>query len=81
MSGGCLDDSRGYDVPALVNIQLDSSLLAASFSLRKFLTVASEWTKSALIWGVCGVSARCLCDVWMVWKSSGILPWVIKLYY
>ena len=26
---GCLDDSRGYDVPALVNIQLDASWVGA----------------------------------------------------
>ena len=55
VSGGCLDDSRGYDVPALVNIQLDSSLLAASFS-HSGLGMDKKCPYLGCLWGVCKVS-------------------------
>ena len=73
VSGGCLDDSRGLMCKQFIYMQLDSSLLAASFS-PSGLGMDKKW-------GVCGVPGRCLWDVWMVWESSGILPWVIKLLY
>ena len=55
VSGGCLDDSRGYDVPALVNIQLDSSLLAAFFS-HSGLGMDKKCPYLGCLWGVCKVS-------------------------
>ena len=69
VSGGCLDDSRGYDVPALVNIQLDSSLLAASFS-HSGLGMDKKCPYLGCLWGVCKVSVWCLDGLEVIWDTS-----------
>ena len=67
--GGCLDDSRGYDVPALVNIQLDSSLLAAFFS-HSGLGMDKKCPYLGCLWGVCKVSVWCLDGLEVIWDTS-----------
>ena len=69
VSGGCLDDSRGYDVPALVNIQLDSSLLAAFFS-HSGLGMDKKCPYLGCLWGAWMVSVGCLDGLGVIWDTS-----------
>ena len=66
---GCLDDSRGYDVPALVNIQLDSGLLAASFS-HSGLGMDKKCPYLGCLWGAWMVSVGCLDGMGVIWDTS-----------
>ena len=55
VSGGCLDDSSGLMCKQFIYMQLDSSLLAASFS-HSGLGMDKKCPYLGCLWGVCKVS-------------------------
>jgi len=75
VSGRCLSDS-GYCLGGCDVQETNKHQIRLTFtSLFLFVTVASDWSKCAIFWGVCRVSGRCLGGIWglseWLWILSG----------
>ena len=69
VSGGCLDDSRGLMCKQFIYMQLDSSLLAASFS-PSGLGMDKKCPYLGCLWGAWKVSVGCLDGLGVIWDTS-----------